>query len=293
MKIKTIAIAAIIALGSISAALAAEPVGTFPTDQAQPGQVVLGVGYQYSSATYDFDIANRPTLSQHHEPYLNAAQINAEVGLIKGVSISAETIFDANGHYGYTTTTRSVSGDFSGFREIKFGVKADLLKIISVDSPISTIVEYQVRPGGLRSYNVPTWVDSGSNDVAEHTGRITIAANRGNIRPYAGSELVNNATTGFKKTAFIGTDFKIGSVRPKIEYRYTIDENHADAYIVNPEITSHTINASADIKITNNIVVTPSVTYSKYEDYEFATTTLAGTAKASEFKTGVAFKVTF
>lgn len=269
------------------------------------GKPTLEIGYAYKSIDSD---ANTTGFAATRETDQNTLYWELTLGLVRGLQAEYRQRMSESGHrsawsnLGGTTDQR-----YNGFSNPEFGLRADLIKMLSGESPVSVVLAYAYTPAKAGSTNqrgLDSWMylQKGAYGFDTHTVDALLGWKTGKISSYLGYRLEKNGTTD--KRLFFDESFDPGDSHHLLFGSEAIISNNvsiqadADYRMVNNmsgtgSFSDTTFGLTVNYQAMKNVWLRPAVGFTRYGERTWCGAICVSVDEAYGFNGGMSVKVLF
>jgi hypothetical protein len=270
------------------------------------GKTSLEIGYSYNFVNSNGQ--NEDGITDNRDTYQNNMFWELNVGIMKGLQAEYRQRLSESGHKSTWGTGWQTDQHYTGFSNPEFGLRADIVKMMAGDKPVSIVLAYAYTPAKMGSTNqrgLDNWMylQKGAYSFDTHTIDALFGWKTGAISSYLGYRLEKNGTANSR--AIFTENFKPGdshhllfgmeaqtgkdlTVQADIDLRMVNDMTEVGAF------SDTMFNVTANYKLMKNIWLRPSVGFTRYGERNFCRSdSCLSIDEAYGFNGGMSVKVLF
>lgn len=293
----------LLALGDYSAAgqIKAQPIDTLD----EIGKVSAEAGYLFKSIDSNGTHSNGNTVDR--DTHQNSLFWELNIGLMRGLQAEYRQRMSESGHESNWSDGWKTDQHYNGFSNPEFGLRADLIKMLSGESPVSVVLAYAYTPakaGSTNQLGLDNWMylQKGAYGFDTHTVDALLGWKTGKVNTYLGYRLEKNGTTD--KRLFFDETFDPGDSHHLLfGSEATISNNvsiqaDADHRMVNGmsgtgSFSDTTFGLTANYQAMKNVWLRPAVGFTRYGERTWCGAVCVSVDEAYGFNGGMSVKVLF
>jgi hypothetical protein len=266
----------------------------------------IEVGYSYK--TIDSNGQNLDGFTVSRETYQNTMFWELNVGITKGLQAEYRQRLSESGHKSTWSTGGVTDQHYTGFSNPEIGLRADLVKLIAGDQPVSVVLAYAYTPAKMGSKNqlgIDNWmyVQKGAYGFDTHTIDALLGWKTGAVSSYLGYRLEKNGTANsrlfFTETFKPGDNhhvlFGVEAVAGKdLTIQADADLRLVDNMSGTGSFSDTTFGVTANYQVMKNVWLRPTVGFTRYGERTWCgSSACLSVGEAYGFNGGMSVKVLF